>query len=74
MQSFFRNWHKPSAWYRATKNNLCNTWWPKAEKEKFGGVKLTFTQMDSNKQISFTLSDEHAAHIHKQLTEILTNQ
>lgn len=72
MQSFFRNWHKPASCRQTKKQALCNTWWPRASKHANTGIEIEFTQGDSDKRITFALSHEHANHLYKQLTELLT--
>jgi hypothetical protein len=72
MNSFYRNWHKPSAWFQTKRKPLCSTFGPKVSKSVGLGnrVQIDFTMGDDNKQISFILTPAQAQSLKDQLNDL----
>lgn len=63
----YRNWHKPSAWYKTVDKELSDVWWPTATIKKSGTTEISFYSTDG-KCIQFNITDEQRKTLLRQLT------
>lgn len=67
----YRNWHKPSKWYRTNKPALSDSFPLTANRHANTGVNVSF-QNDAGKQISFILTRESAEFLRDKINKALS--
>lgn len=73
MASFFKSWHRPARHYRAKKQPLSDTWWPRVSKHKAAGsgfIEIVFVDVEG-KEIKFVIDGKQAANFRRQLLEAM---